>query len=127
MIQKRFDEIRLTGSLPSPSSIGLRILELTQDENYEQADLIQTIMADPALTGRVLQMANSALHSGGQPVETVREASMRLGSKTLRGLALGFSLVEQKSSGPMGGLDHHSFWSRSLATAVAAQTLADNG
>ena len=124
MIQKRFDEIRLTGALPSPSAIGLRILELTQDENYEQADLIQTIMADPALTGRVLQMANSALHGGGQPIETVREASMRLGSKALRALALGFSLVEQKASGPVGGLDHHAFWSRSLATAVATSILS---
>lgn len=124
MIQKRFDEIRLTGALPSPSAIGLRILELTQDENYEQADLIQTIMADPALTGRVLQMANSALHGGGMPIETVREASMRLGSKALRALALGFSLVEQKGSGPVGGLDHHAFWSRSLATAVATSVLS---
>ncbi|HPF13987.1 MAG TPA: diguanylate cyclase [Planctomycetota bacterium] len=124
MIQQRFDELRLTGALPSPSAIGLRILDLTQDENYDQADLIQTIMADPALSGRVIQMANSALHAGAEPVETVREAAVRMGSKALRGLALGFSLVERGDGRLLGGLDHHSFWSRSLATAVATSILA---
>ncbi|MEZ6018968.1 MAG: HDOD domain-containing protein [Planctomycetota bacterium] len=124
MIQQRFDELRLTGALPSPSAIGLRILELTQDENYDQGELILTIMADPALSGRVVQMANSVLHAGAEPVETVREAALRLGSKSVRSLALGFSLVERGEDRQLGGLDHRTFWSRSLATAVATSVLA---
>lgn len=123
MIQQRFDELRLTGALPSPSAIGLRILEITQDDDYDQAELIQTVMADPALSGRVIQMANNAINGGQATVETVREAALRLGSKTLRALALGFSLVGQ-DEGNRGGLDHHTFWSRSLATAVATSTLS---
>ncbi|MCP5021107.1 MAG: diguanylate cyclase [bacterium] len=123
MIQHRFDELRLTGALPSPSAIGLRVLEITQNDDYDQAELVQTVMADPALSGRVIQLANSAIHAGQATVETVREAALRLGSKTLRSLALGFSLVGQ-DEGNRGGLDHHTFWSRSLATAVAASTLS---
>ncbi|MDF1839134.1 MAG: HDOD domain-containing protein, partial [Planctomycetota bacterium] len=123
MIQQRFDELRLTGALPSPSAIGLRILEITQEDDYDQAELIQAVMADPALSGRIIQLANNAINGAQNPVETVREAALRLGSKTLRSLALGFSLVGQ-DEGNRGGLDHHTFWSRSLATAVAASTIA---
>ena len=123
MIQQRFDELRLTGALPSPSAIGLRILEITQEDDYDQAELIQAVMADPALSGRIIQMANNAINGAQETVETVREAALRLGSKTLRSLALGFSLVGQ-DEGNRGGLDHHTFWSRSLATAVAASTIA---
>jgi two-component system cell cycle response regulator len=123
LIQQRFDELRLTGALPSPSAIGLRILEITQENDYDQTELIQAVMADPALSGRIIQMANNAIHSGQNTVETVREAAQRLGSETLRSLALGFSLVGQ-DEGNRGGLDHHTFWSRSLATAVAASAIA---
>ncbi len=123
MIQQRFDELRLTGALPSPSAIGLRILEITQDDDYDQAELIQTVMADPALSGRIIQLANNAVNGSQERVETVREAALRLGSKTLRALALGFSLVD-RDEGNRGGLDHHTFWSRSLATAVATSTLS---
>ncbi|MFT5058608.1 MAG: two-component system cell cycle response regulator, partial [Planctomycetota bacterium] len=76
MIQQRFDELRLTGALPSPSAIGLRILEITQEDDYDQTELIQAVMADPALSGRIIQMANNAIHSGENTVETVREAAL---------------------------------------------------
>ena len=34
MIGKKFDELRLTGALPTPSVVGLRILEITKADDY---------------------------------------------------------------------------------------------
>ncbi|MCA9003308.1 MAG: HDOD domain-containing protein, partial [Planctomycetes bacterium] len=98
-------------------------MEITQVDDYDQSELIQAVMADPALSGRIIQMANSAMYGAQNSVQTVREAALRIGSKTLRTLALGFSLLDQGQEN-RGGLDHHSFWSRSLATAVATSSLA---
>lgn len=117
----RFDELRLAGNLPSPSALGLRILEVTATGDYDQERLVDLIRSDPALTGRILKIANGAAH--GQPVASVHAASMRLGAAAVRNVALGFTLMESKSLRG-SAFDLNRFWSRSLATAVSAHLLA---
>ena len=124
MPARRLDEIRLTGSLPSPTGIGLEILRLTSTDDYCLAELARVVQADPALTGRVIKLANSAANSGVEPARTVEKATISLGVRTVRNLALSFSLVAGNRSGTSRVFDHERYWSRSLAEAVAAQNLA---
>ena len=95
-MDKKFDELKLTGRLPSPSAVGLRILKLTQEEDYSQEELCQTIQADPALAGRIIKLANAVLSDGMESVTSVEKAAMRLGASTVRMVALGFTLVSDK-------------------------------
>ena len=67
MQAKKLDELKLTGALPSPSGVGLKILSLTQDEDYAIGDLTDTIQLDPALTGRIIKLANMSLTAGTVP------------------------------------------------------------
>ncbi|MDA0948142.1 MAG: HDOD domain-containing protein, partial [Planctomycetota bacterium] len=119
----RFDELRLARNLPSPSALGLRILELTRGEDFEQAELVELLRSDPALTGRILQLANAA--ASGAPVADVHEAAMRLGARTIRSVALGFTLLETRVPGG-GSFQADLYWSRALAVAVSAQGLAED-
>lgn len=119
----RFDELRLARNLPSPSALGLRILELTRGEEFEQAELVELLRSDPALTGRILQLANAA--ASGVPVADVHEAAMRLGARTIRSVALGFTLLETRVPGG-GAFQADLYWSRALAVAVSAQGLAED-
>ncbi|MCC6407015.1 MAG: diguanylate cyclase [Planctomycetes bacterium] len=125
MLGKRLDELKMTGNLPSPTGVGLAILELTSREDYSLGDLARTLQTDPALTGRILRLANSSDKAGAQPAKTVHEAAMRLGVRTVRSVALGFSLVSGNRAGACAAFDYDDYWSRSLATAVAAQVLAE--
>ena len=118
------DEVLSSDRLPSPSGVALRILELTRDADASLDELQQVLSADPALAGRVLQYANSSLLSGNREVRTVGEAVVRLGMRTLRQVALTFSLLASARSGPCPQFDYNGFWSRSLAVAVGAQSLA---
>ncbi len=123
-MHRQFNELRLTGSLPSPSAAGLRILELTATEDFAYDELIKTILADPALSGRIIKIANSANRDGLPPVHTVAQATMRLGVRAVRSVALGFSLIADNRRGAAKGFDFTSYWSNSLATAVAVHMLA---
>ena len=124
MIGKKFDELRLTGGLPSPSAIGLRILEITEIEDYDQRELERTIMGDPALSGRLLKLANSAINDRGGPLVGVPQAAMRLGARSVRTVALGFTLIADNRSGTAKAFDYDGFWSHALATAATASSLA---
>lgn len=120
----RFDEMKATNQLPSPTGVALEILRLTQDESTSCSSLARVLMADPVLSGKVIKYANSALLQTGRTVSSVQEAVLRLGIGTLRRIALGFSLISAYRQGRCAAFDYRAFWSRSLARGVAAQELA---
>lgn len=124
MYQEKFEELKHTGKLPSPSGVGMRILLLTQNEECSLDEIVQTIQADPALTGRVIKLATSALLTGAAPLGSVREAAVRVGLRGVCNLALGFSLISGNRNGKCEGFDYDGYWSYSLANAVAAQLIA---
>ncbi len=121
---KIFEELKSTGNLPTPAGVGLRILQITESEDFEVAEMSRAIMADSSLTGRILQLANSTTFGAQQPATTVDESIMRLGSSTVRNLSLAFSLVSARSISTCEAFDYSTYWSSSLARAVVARTLA---
>lgn len=114
----------MTGNLPSPSGVGLGILQLTQSDDFAIEELAQLITADPALSGRILKLANSAAIAGDVPVADVLSAARRLGVRTVRSVALGFSLISANRSGVCAEFDYARYWSLSLSSAVLAQSIA---
>ncbi|HET6162378.1 MAG TPA: HDOD domain-containing protein [Planctomycetota bacterium] len=124
MPSKTFEELKATGALPSPPGVGMEILRIIQNENCSVDELAKVIQSDPALTGRLLQIANSALFGSGRPCATIKEATMRLGLRSVRSVALGFSLVSAHRAGACEGFDYGVYWSQSLARAVAAHALS---
>lgn len=123
-IDKHFEDLQETGKLPSPSGVGMRILKLTQGDDFSTQEVGQTIMADSALTGRLLKLANSAQSGSLQPIATVAEAIIRLGIRTVRNVALGFSLISGNRSGACPAFDYDRYWARSLGRAVSSQKLS---
>jgi len=119
-----FEEIKLTGNLPSPAGVGVRILELTRNEEYSVEEMGHAIMADSSLTGRILQLANTGERTGSLPATTVSESIMRLGSRTVRNLALAFSIVSERTTGACRTFQYETYWSGSLGRAVAAQAVS---
>ncbi len=123
-IPTEFEELKSSGDLPSPTGVGMKILELTRTDDYSAGDMGDAIMSDPSLTGRILRLANSADKAGQEPVTTVSGAIMRLGGSVVRDLALAFSLVSEREAGACRPFDYERYWSLSLARAVAAQELS---
>lgn len=115
----------MTGNLPSPSRVGLGVLRLTQREDLRLEDLAIAISGDPALTGRLLKLANSHHVDGGSTVTNVFDAAERLGIRSVRSVALGFCLVSEHRSGACEDFDYERYWSLSLASAFLAKNLAN--
>ena len=123
MYQERFEELKHSGKLPSPSSVGMRILVLTQNEECSLEEVVAAIQIDPALTGRVIKLATS-VQLGGVKLTTVKEAAVRLGFRTVCNTALGFTVVSGNRRGKCASFDYNHFWASSLAAAVSAEAIA---
>ena len=116
------EQLRINGQLPSPKGVALAIMKISRRENATLDEVARLVQTDPALSARLLHLANMAVHAG-RPVASINEAVMRLGMAAVRQLAMGFSLVDQYPKGHCQGFDYPGFWSHSLLMAVASQEL----
>jgi len=124
MADTRFEELKRLKRLPSPNGVALEVMRLSQRDDITISQIANAVLPDPALTGRLVHLANSAPHSGRRPALAINEVVSRLGLSVVRQTALGFSLVGEHRQGRCAGFDFDAFWSQSLATAIAAQHLA---
>ncbi|SDK91251.1 diguanylate cyclase (GGDEF) domain-containing protein [Modicisalibacter muralis] len=112
-------------ALPSLPAAVLRLIELARSSETRLQPIIEALSKDPALTARLISLANTAFYTKGHPAEELREAVERLGLDTTVSLALGFSLASgYGNDAQRPGLDLHRYWQRSLTSAIASQELA---
>lgn len=121
--EPRFEELKASGKLPSPSGVALEIMRLAQREDATLPELARLVQRDPALTGRLLKFANSPSIGMRRPLVAVIDAVLLLGLNTVRQFALSLSVVSANRSGACRAFDYDRFWSGSLARALAAQAV----
>ena len=110
--------------LPSPPNIVVRILEAVRDEESSFTELGKIISADPALTAKLLQVANSSMYGFGGRVKSIESALAILGINSLKNIALSFIIVRNFQGRSHSFFDFQYFWKRSVTAAVAAKMLA---
>lgn len=111
-------------SLPTLPAVAAEVLFLCQDEELDVRDLTRVISQDPALTARILKVVNSPLFCHRREIARVSEAVVRMGTQSVRTLALSFSIVRGLHGGAAGQEDDDWFWRRSLFAATAAREFA---
>ncbi|HBT50992.1 MAG TPA: phosphohydrolase, partial [Petrotoga sp.] len=80
--------------LPTPDFIVQRIIEIANDPEADIDDLHNMIVQSPALTAKILRLANSAYYALPRRVTKLTQAINLLGFKTVRNLALSIFTVE---------------------------------
>lgn len=119
-----FHELKTSNRLPSPSGTALEIMKLLQRDDAEISDVIKLVKLDPALTGRILQFANSAAAGAHRSVTNIADAVMMMGMSAVKNFALSLSLVGNNNDNRCPNFDYATYWSKSLATGVAISVLS---
>ncbi len=118
-----FDEVKAAGNLPSPSGTALAIMKFVQREDASVQKLAQLVRVDPALSGRIIGLANSVAMGGRRPVADIQEAVLRVGMNAVKNFALSLSLIDGYGSGQCKGFPYERFWSESLLLGVLLSSL----
>jgi len=109
--------------LPSLSGVAVEILRLSRNELASMDDLAKVIKTDPALTVKMLKTVNSSLFNLNREIISIQDAVKLLGMRSVRVLALSFSLAESAQGKKGDAFDFEAYWRRSLSQAVAARQL----
>src|SRR5208283_5766876 len=108
-------------SLPS---IFLRLDDAINDLRSSVTDIGNIISEDQGLTVRMLKLANSPLYGFPSKIETISKAVLILGTKQIRDLTLGTSIIRVFEGIPEDFITMETFWRHSVACAVIARIMA---
>jgi diguanylate cyclase (GGDEF)-like protein len=110
--------------LPTVPAIATRILEAIQSDDQPFDALARAIATDPALTAKVLSVANSPLYAPAQQVLRLDSAIRLIGLNALKNIALSFVIVQGLSARSPDGFDFNRFVRRAITGAVGAEMVA---
>jgi HD-like signal output (HDOD) protein len=111
--------------LPSLPDVAIRVGRAVSDEDSDSRKVAELVSADPAISAKLLKVANSARYGGAQPVRTVLDAVVRLGLATTHHLVISFALRELFRSGSAVLQKRMAeLWSHSRRVAAISQILA---
>ena len=99
----------------------LRILEITEAEQFSAHDLATTIASDQTITATLLRLANSAYYGFPRRITTVRDAVVLLGFREVRAATIVASLID--SVPDSSNVDYDAFWQFSLTVGMLAEVL----
>ncbi|MFN4264050.1 MAG: HDOD domain-containing protein [Thioalkalivibrionaceae bacterium] len=111
--------------LPTMPEVAMRVQRLSDDPEATAGDLTETIQRDGAIAGALIQAVNSPLFRAAEPIQTVRDAVVRLGFKNTSMLALNMSLRSVfKAKSPASKTVMHDVWVESVLLSTFAFGLA---
>ncbi|MEM6393437.1 MAG: GGDEF domain-containing protein [Planctomycetota bacterium] len=119
------DRILESSRLPSLPTIALEIIELVQRPDVSIPEIAETLQQDPALASKVLKTVNSSFYAQTSAVSSVSQALVVMGLRSVKTLALGFSLVGNLQEISADEFAELGFWRRSLFAATAAKRIAE--
>ena len=102
--------------------IAAQVLQLAEGETFSAHELAQAISSDPALTARVLRVANSAYYGFPRRITTIRDAVVLLGFRQIRSTLIATSMMRSMPS--YEGIDAAAFWRYSVTVGLLAELAA---
>ena len=110
--------------LPSLPEIALKIKTAASNPNASIQDVVRIVEADPAMVARLMQVANSPISRGIEPVKTIRDAIVRLGLATTRNLVVSLSMkLLFKTRSPMLRSRMHDLYDHSVEVAAISYAI----
>jgi HD-like signal output (HDOD) protein len=110
--------------LPVISEVAHALIKTLDNEDASIKEVSTIIVRDPALTAKLIRLANSASFGSVRNVNSIDEAISMAGMAHVRMLALAACFAESFPDLP--GLDSEEFWKSSMACAGYAKWLSSS-
>ncbi|HYE34000.1 HDOD domain-containing protein [Methylocaldum sp.] len=112
-------------ALPTLPDISLKIRKAINDDRANNSKIARVVQIDPAITARLIHIANSPIYHGRKKIESCPEALTRLGLKAAQHLITTFSLKAVFiAKSPQIRKRMHDLWAHSSYVAAICAVLA---
>ena len=113
--------------LPSLPHVAQRIQQAFADDSVNAESLCTIIQSDPAITAKLIMIANSALYGGQAKIESLQQAVVRLGLETTRKQVMTYAVKELFQSKTSDMKSHmQKLWKHSQHVACMCRLMANH-
>ncbi|TFG62986.1 MAG: HDOD domain-containing protein, partial [Spirochaetales bacterium] len=111
-------------NLPIIPNVAAKVMSITEEKiDISFQELENIIKIDPALSAKILKVANSALYARQKEIKTLQMAITLLGFKTIKSLVM-LTTASNMFLKYRNTLFYKHFWKHSVMTAFIAKELA---
>jgi HD-like signal output (HDOD) protein len=113
--------------LPCFPDVVIRISTALADPSTTSEHVVTIVGAEPRLTARLLQTANStAFNTSGKPLTDLRSAITRLGHQMVHGTAMSYAMQQMKNEASLRSIVQPMtlLWNKSIAAASICRIVA---
>jgi putative nucleotidyltransferase with HDIG domain len=122
LIQQVYSRIE---ELPTLPVVVPKLINLIENDKSNASDLTDIISHDPALTAKILKVANSAYYGFPQKISELEHAVALLGFNMVKSLALSIGVIKSFPEGKdTEYFSHDGLWLHSLTVATIINELA---
>ncbi|MBN1517915.1 HDOD domain-containing protein [Candidatus Sumerlaeota bacterium] len=121
------DILKSAESIPPMPNTSVRLAQVLNDSDASIQQITQLIQFDQALTADLLRLCNSAYFGFSEPIYSVKDAVVKLGTAKVFQLAMAYS-TRRCIDNEIDGYDlgPGDLWRHSVSVALAAQLLAQH-
>jgi putative nucleotidyltransferase with HDIG domain len=114
-----------TLDVPVFHGVAIKLQQVLARPDFTIEEVSQLIIADPALTSKVLRIANSSFYSGLSKTTTIRDAVVRLGAREVANIAMMASQQDFYRTGDNQlSKIMQTLWKHALCCAIGSKWLA---
>ncbi|NLG18683.1 MAG: HDOD domain-containing protein [Fibrobacter sp.] len=110
-------------NLPPFPAIVNRLIEVINSPESSADDAAKLLEKDPALTSKIIRLANSAFYGIPRSISSVSTAVVILGFNAVRSIVLSVSLMKMFPVIKNRAFDRDRFWKHSIVTALASRII----
>lgn len=119
--------VRRIHSLPTLPQMAVDVAMLARKEDVTMSMVAGKIDRDPAISSKLLRVANSSYYGLPRSVRTTESAILVLGLKQVANVVLGITVVRAFPPPPgLPSFDREKFWTHSAAVGLTARILSDH-
>ncbi len=113
--------------LPTMPEVALKVRDAVSDEDASSKQIADVISLDPAISARMIQVANSPLLRGSQKTDTVEQAINRMGHSLVKSMVITMAMEQVfKASNPLTKKYMQDIWTQSTQVASIASAMASH-
>jgi len=117
------DFVTKANKLYTLPDICLQLNSLVNREDTSVDDIANLVRYDPALTFRVLKLANSAIYSRNGNIATIEDAIQKIGTNELCNIALATSAALIFKGAGRNKIELKDYWQHSVTCAILARKI----
>jgi putative nucleotidyltransferase with HDIG domain len=110
--------------LPALSPVVTQLLEALENPESTAQDVEAILSRDPAMSAKMLRLANSAYYGRSGQVSKISTAAVVLGFNTIKSLAMSASVIQSLKGFGGRAMNQDRFWGHSLGCGMAARLVS---